>query len=52
MTLANLPYVALTLMYTVVLRSTFFGVALGLGYTQILEFLLAVWLYRRQDVGG
>jgi hypothetical protein len=41
MTLVNLPYLALTLLLTVLLRSTFFGVILGLGYTQFLEFLLA-----------
>jgi hypothetical protein len=39
MTLVNLPYLALTLLLAVGVRSTFFGVALGLGYTQILEFL-------------
>ena len=41
MTLANLPYIALTLIFAVTLRSTFVSVVLGLGYTQILEFLFA-----------
>ena len=41
MTLANLPYLALTLLITVVVRSTFFSIVLGLGYTQILESMLA-----------
>jgi hypothetical protein len=41
MTLVNLPYVALTLLLTVAMRSAFFGVIAGLGYTQIFELLLA-----------
>ncbi len=45
MTLVNLPYIALTLMFAVVLRSTFASVILGLGYTQILEFLFAGIFY-------
>jgi hypothetical protein len=45
MTLASLPYIVFTLAVTVALRSTFFGVALGLGYTQIIEFLLAGIFY-------
>ncbi len=45
MTLANLPYLALTLLITIVVRSTFFSVLLGLGYTQILEFMLAGIFY-------
>lgn len=45
MTLVNLPYLALTLVCTLAVRSTFFGVALGLGYTQFLEFLLAGIFY-------
>jgi hypothetical protein len=40
MTLVNLPYIALALALTVAFRSTFFSVVLGLGYTQILEYLL------------
>jgi hypothetical protein len=39
MTLVNLPYIALTLIFAVALRSTFASVIIGLGYTQILEFL-------------
>ena len=45
MTLVNLPYLALTLLLAVVVRSTFFSVVLGLGYTQFLEFLLAGFFY-------
>jgi hypothetical protein len=41
MTLVNLPYLALTLLFAIATRSTFFSIALGLGYTQILENLLA-----------
>lgn len=41
MTLVNLPYIALTLLVTVVVRSTFLSIVLGLGYTQFLEFLMA-----------
>jgi hypothetical protein len=41
MTLATLPYIALTLALAVGLRSTFISVVIGLGYTQILEFLFA-----------
>ncbi len=41
MTLVNLPYIALTLILAVVLRSTFASVILGLGYTQFLEFLFS-----------
>ena len=45
MTLVNLPYLALTLLLAVVVRSTFFSVVLGLGYTQFIEFLLAGFFY-------
>lgn len=45
MTLVNLPYLALTLLITVAVRSTFFSILLGLGYTQILEFMLAGIFY-------
>jgi hypothetical protein len=41
MMLVNLPYMALTLIFSVALKSTFASVILGLGYTQILEFLFA-----------
>lgn len=41
MTLAMLPYIALTLALTAGLRSTFVSVMLGLGYTQFLEFIFA-----------
>jgi hypothetical protein len=111
MTLVTLPYAALMLLVTVVTRSAFASIAIGLGYTQFIEFLttgifygagwskwmmrnlyysatyslnaignktvdipshllqpvpafvtaavytltflsLAIWLYRRQDIGG
>src|SRR5512138_1095663 len=45
MTLVNLPYLALTLLITVVVRSTFFSIVLGLGYTQILELMLVGIFY-------
>jgi hypothetical protein len=45
MTLVNLPYIALTLLFTIVTRSAFFSVILGLGYTQFIEFLLAGFFY-------
>jgi hypothetical protein len=41
MTLVHLPYLALTLLLAVVLRSTFMSIVVGLGYTQLLEFLFA-----------
>jgi hypothetical protein len=41
MTLVNLPYIALTLLLAVVLRSAFMSVIVGLGYTQLLEFLFS-----------
>ncbi len=40
MALVNLPYIALALMLAVALRSTLFSAILGLGYTQVLEYLL------------
>ena len=111
MTLVTLPYAALTLLVVVFTRSAFASIAIGLGYTQFIEFLatgifyntswsrwlmrnlyysatyylntignktvdipahllqpvpafvtaavytliflsLAIWLYRRQDIGG
>jgi hypothetical protein len=111
MTLVTLPYAAFMLLITVVTRSAFASIAIGLGYTQFIEFLttgifygsswtkwmirnlyysatyqlnsignknveipshlfhpvpafvtaavytltflsLAIWLYRRQDIGG
>jgi hypothetical protein len=45
MTLVNLPYLAVTFLITVLVRSTFFSILLGLGYTQILENLLAGIFY-------
>ena len=41
MTLVNLPYIAVTLLLAVGLRSTFMSIVVGLGYTQLLEFLFA-----------
>ena len=40
MTLVNLPYLALTLLLAVGMRSAFLSVTLGLGYTQFLEYLM------------
>jgi ABC-type transport system involved in multi-copper enzyme maturation permease subunit len=40
MTLVNLPYLALTLALAVWLRSTFFSAVVGLGYAQVLDFML------------
>ena len=40
MTLVNLPYLALTLALAVGLRSTFFSAVVGLGYAQVLDFML------------
>jgi hypothetical protein len=45
MTLATLPYIALMLLITVIARSTFAGVAIGLGYTQFIEILLTSIFY-------
>ncbi len=45
MTLVTLPYAAFTLLVTVATRSTLAGTALGLGYTQFAEFLLAGLFY-------
>jgi hypothetical protein len=41
MTLVVLPYMALTLVVAVLLRSTFWSIVITLVYTQILEFLFA-----------
>ncbi len=41
MTLVNLPYLALTLALAVWLRSTFFSAVVGLGYAQVLDFMLS-----------
>lgn len=40
MTLVNLPYIALMIVFTVGVRSTFFSIVLGLGYNFFLEYLL------------
>ena len=40
MTLSSLPYLALMLLVTVATRSTFAGIVIGLGYTQIVDLLL------------
>ena len=45
MTLVTLPYLALVLLITVATRSTFAGVAIGLGYTQFVELLLGGIFY-------
>ncbi len=41
MTLVNLPYLALTLALAVWLRSTFLSAVVGLGYAQVLDFMLS-----------
>ena len=41
MTLAILPYLALILFVTVATRSTFAAIAIGLGYTQFIEFIFS-----------
>lgn len=46
MTLATLPYAAFVLLVTVVTRSSFAGIAIGLGYTQFFELLLSGAFYR------
>lgn len=45
MTLVTLPYVAFMLLITVATRSTFAGIAIGLGYTQFIEILLTSIFY-------
>lgn len=45
MTLSQLPYLALILLFTVATRSTLWGAMIGLGYTQFIEFLLAAVFY-------
>ncbi len=45
MTLVTLPYAALMLLITVVTRSAFAGIAIGLGYSQFIELLLTSLFY-------
>jgi hypothetical protein len=45
MTLVTLPYAAFTMLITVATRSTLGGAALGLGYTQLVEFVLTGLFY-------
>jgi hypothetical protein len=45
MTLVTLPYLALMLLVTVATRSTFAAIAIGLGYTQFVEFILSGFFY-------
>jgi hypothetical protein len=45
MTLVTLPYAALMLLITVVTRSAFASIAIGLGYTQFIEFLITGLFY-------
>ena len=40
MTLVTLPYITFMLLVTVITRSAFAGIAIGLGYTQFIEILL------------
>jgi hypothetical protein len=45
MTLVTLPYAALMLLLTVVTRSAFASIAIGLGYTQFIELLVTGVFY-------
>ncbi len=45
MTLVMLPYAAFMLLVTVATRSTFAGIAIGLGYTQFVEILMTAIFY-------
>lgn len=45
MTLVTLPYVAFMLLVTVITRSSFAGIAIGLGFTQFIEILLTSFFY-------
>ena len=45
MTLVTLPYIALMLLITVLTRSAFAGIVIGLGYTQFIEILLTSVFY-------
>jgi hypothetical protein len=45
MTLVTLPYAAFMLLITVVTRSTFASIAIGLGYTQFIEILLTSFFH-------
>jgi ABC-2 family transporter protein len=45
MTLVTLPYIALAILLATVTRSTWLSVALGLGYTVVMETLLASIFY-------
>jgi hypothetical protein len=45
MTLVTVPYAAFTMLITVATRSTIAGAALGLGYTQLVEFVMTGLFY-------
>jgi hypothetical protein len=45
MTLVTLPALTFTLLVTVVTRSSFAGIAIGLGFTQFIEILMTGLLY-------
>ena len=45
MTLVTLPYAAFMVLVLVITRSTFAGIAIGLGYTQFIEILLTSIFY-------
>lgn len=40
MTLSQLPYLAMILLFTIATRSTLWGAVIGLGYTQFIEILI------------
>jgi hypothetical protein len=46
MTIVTLPVLAFVLLATVATRSSFAGIAIGLGYTQFIEILMTALLYR------
>ena len=45
MTLVTLPYIAFMLLITILTRSSFAAIAIGLGYTQFIEILLTSFFY-------
>lgn len=47
MTLSQLPYLALILLFTVATRSTLWGAVIGLGYTQFIEILVTTIFHGR-----
>jgi hypothetical protein len=53
MALSALPYIAFMLLLTVTARSAFVGIVIGLGYTQLIELILAsLFIERAGQRGG